>query len=155
MSEDDYFLLQTEKEKLTCKDRCPAYMTNLVMMLLMVSLSLSLKYTFIIRTNYTKYWIKDSWYYNYIRWSQSDFKFNAFFDWVVNSYLFLTLSPCKVLTHGPYFLCLVESHVEIVLHPHPIIKNEISLTPFYAHYVVHWVSYRDSYWFSCTVYCRV
>lgn len=30
-------LLQTEKEKLTCRDRFPAYMTNIAMMLLMVS----------------------------------------------------------------------------------------------------------------------
>lgn len=30
------FCFQTGEEKLTCRDRLPAYMTNLVMMLLMV-----------------------------------------------------------------------------------------------------------------------
>ncbi|XP_060741422.1 anoctamin-1 isoform X1 [Tachysurus vachellii] len=33
---------KTEKEKLTCKDRCPAYMTNLVMMLLMIGVTFAI-----------------------------------------------------------------------------------------------------------------
>ncbi|XP_076878420.1 anoctamin-1 isoform X3 [Brachyhypopomus gauderio] len=45
---------KTEKEKLTCKDRCPAYMTNIVMMLLMIGVTFAIVFGVILYRISTK-----------------------------------------------------------------------------------------------------
>ncbi|KAJ8349335.1 hypothetical protein SKAU_G00244650 [Synaphobranchus kaupii] len=45
---------KAEKEKLTCRDRCPAYMTNLVMMLLMVGVTFAIVFGVILYRISTK-----------------------------------------------------------------------------------------------------